>query len=281
MTRLTEQQKTAIKESYQGGAKVKDILSTHKIAKASFYKLKSKWVETDDALPHSEMEPETDAPENRHVDAVPEDNEKMVTFNIDAHEAHLDQLNPSHFPKDDIDTQFIQEQIYNSDLPAQDYAAPPSQILNQYEAPNRYESNWNPTQDPEFDTKFLDSLNIYDPTFITDSIKEGRKQPSYENIKVPMKLNAKRIIKEASEELTKEETNKVNDEERQKLIYIIRKYVYAFKDNLGLQSIVGKTDMAREKFVYTILSKSLGELRKMESAIKFHVRAELSGSSQL
>lgn len=272
MAKLSDDKRQQVKHMYEAGMKVKDILSETGIAKATFYSLKRGWVEQDEAIPAEE-------PVGQQMEAKPAV-ERSITFKMDPIEAGLDRLNPSEFPQDEVEAapEYVPEPAYQAET-RYDQTLPPN-------IPNTFNPgvNLDPFAPPDEGMGFeniVGEFNLFDPLNVADQIKQEREKPKVEKkISIPKSMtdqNKSVLLKDQ----TREEAGKENEELRQKCIYVIRKYVYAFKDNLGLQSIVGKTNDAREKFVYTIMGKSLRELQKIESAIKFHVRAEMSGSSQL
>lgn len=266
MPKLTEDQKDAIRRQFDEGLKVKDILKINGIAKQTFYNLKRSWTTEDNST-----EPPTDQGDE------PTKPVRSVTFKVDPMDAGLDKLNPDEFPVDEV------EQV-------PDYQAEPA-----YEGEQRYDqslapnlpNSYNPGQNldpynPQPDIGMegiMSDFNLYDPLNMTNQIHEDRDKPKKpEKINVPKKMyDPKHVLQDQ----TKEEQRKDNEEKRQQCIYVIRSYVYGFKENLGLQSIIGKDDNAREKFVFQLFNKSLGELQKIESMVKYHVRTELSGTNQM
>lgn len=272
MPKLTDDKRQQVRELYESGMKVKDILAESGIAKQTFYSMKKEWIENNEAIPSEDI---FQQPTEEVVKP-----QRSVTFKMDPIDAGLDRLNPKDFPMDEVEQaeQYQPEPAYQGDTRFD--LAPPPNIPNTYNPGHNLDPFAPPEDGLGFDN-IVGEFNLFDPMNMMDQIKQEREKPKMEKkISIPKSMTDPKhsiLLKEQ----TREEAAVENEELRQKCIYVIRKYVYAFKDNLGLQSIVGKTNENREKFVYTIMSKSLKDLQKVESAIKFHVRAEMSGSSQL
>jgi hypothetical protein len=278
---LSAEKKKLIMDDHKSGKMtVKSILEKHKIAKATFYSLKKREapVIEEKKVQFQEPEPEPDS-DSDYIEISEEEpapkNVRSRTFKMDPKEAGLTQLNAAEFPPEEEDEEeYIPEPAYQTENKARyDQSLPPN-------IPNSFNPGQNMNMEPDpmnFDN-IVKEFNLYDPLNMTKKIKEAREKPKVDNTSIPKQLyDPKSTFKEQS----KDERKVEDEEKKQKCVYVIRKYIYAFKDNLGLQSIVGKTHDAREKFVYMLFNKSLNELQKIESMIKYHVRAELSGTSQM
>eukprot|EP00037_Helgoeca_nana_P022266 m.226911 g.226911 ORF g.226911 m.226911 type:complete len:383 (+) comp25935_c1_seq12:623-1771(+) len=267
MPKLTDDKRHLIKELYDTGVPVKDIIKTAGIAKQTFYTLKKTWVAEEPAEEPDQLQP-PEKPERQ----------RSVTYKMDPLEAGLDRLNPTEFPPDEIEKgpEYQPEPVYQGET-RYDQSLPPN-IPNTYLPGQNTDPYAEATEAVGFDN-ILGEFNLYDPLNMTNKITEEREKPNKPaKITIPKSLyDPKQVLKEQ----TREEIQQENEEKRQQCIYVIRSYVYSFKENLGLQSIIGKDDNAREKFVFQLFSKRLGDLQKLESMVKYHVRTELSGTNQM
>ena len=276
--RLSDTKKAQIMADHESGKyTVKAILAKNKIAKATFYSVK-KAFDAPDSKPDTEPEPKQVSFEEESEEElieVPKPKMRSRTFTVDPMEG-LQQLNPAEFPVEVEIPEYKAEPSYQDQ--EQEYGLDqslPQNIPNSYN-PGQDLDPFNAEPDISFDN-IMSEFDLYDPQNMVNAIDDAKNEPKEDRAKIPKSLyDPKQIFKEQ----TKEDKRTTDHEEKQQHIYTIRKYIYAFKDNLGLQSIVGKTPETREKFVYVLFNKSLNELRKIESMIKYHVRAELSGSSQ-
>ena len=280
--RLTDAKKAQIMADYESGKyTVKAILAKNKIAKATFYSVKKAFDAPD---PKADPEPEPkqatfeEESDDESIIEAPKPSVRSKTFTVDPMEG-IQQLNPTEFPDEDFAPEYEAEPAYQDQEMEQrlDQTLPPN-IHNSYNPGQDIDPfNLDVDQDISFDN-VMNEFNLYDPQNMVNAIHDSKNKPKDEHGKIPKSMyDPKKVFKED----LKEEKRVTDAEEKQKHIYTIRKYIYAFKDNLGLQSIVGKTHVHREKFVYVLFNKSLNELRKIESMIKYHVRAELSGTSQV